>query len=247
MVELTSIDEIVEKSQARSESQITRPEAKQHDEQTFNETIGKPDIVEPDAIEPDAIDPDAIDPDAIDPDAIDPDLIDPKPMEESVDTNHLVRDSDDPALAQAAATDENETNDQANSIFHLPTREIPAATEPSEVVDPSLAIDAQSEQIPNRLSRVQADALVMQADQGHVYAKEAVKTQLLFGDESVIAAINARDDQLGEPMLDLLNGLADLGDPGIDALSKLDQSGFDFTMDGVGRAAGAIASIGNWQ
>ncbi len=76
-------------------------------------------------------------------------------------------------------------------------------------------------------------------------AQDVVRKLLLSNNAATIKSVVAQADTFNSGMVDVLNGLADLGDLGLDTLLTLAQAGVDFTMDGLGPVAGAIENSTN--
>lgn len=120
------------------------------------------------------------------------------------------------------------------------------ANNPGEAAE--IAIDG----LKNLASSVGAAAerageeLVSLADAGVEAAKDVVQTLLLEGGEAFVNVVTALGENVGPGMVEVLNGLADLGDAGKDALGRLAGAGFNFTIGGLEAAAGAVSDAGGW-
>lgn len=98
-------------------------------------------------------------------------------------------------------------------------------------------------QLARNNDQVGADAsseLLALADDDVVTAKDAVRSLLLGANETTLDAAVLHADSFSQGMIGVLNAMADLGDPGLDTLVLLAESGFDFARDGLGPVAGAI-------
>lgn len=90
------------------------------------------------------------------------------------------------------------------------------------------------------------EELVDLAEDGYETAKDAVQTLLLEGGEAFRNVVTALGDNIGPGLVSVLNGLADVGDAGRDALKGLADAGFNFALDGLESAADAISDLGEW-
>lgn len=84
-----------------------------------------------------------------------------------------------------------------------------------------------------------AEALVGFVDNGIQEAKDTVTHLLTSGGEAAQRVISTLDDELSEGMQEVVSGLADLGDAGLDALNDLKNAGVSFAgdvLDGLGWA-----------
>ncbi|MFK7855558.1 MAG: hypothetical protein AB8B79_15650 [Granulosicoccus sp.] len=90
------------------------------------------------------------------------------------------------------------------------------------------------------------EELIDLAENGYDTAKDAVQTLLLEGGEAFRNVVTALGDNIGPGLKSVLNGLADVGQAGRDALKGLADAGLDFAQDGLESAADAISDLGEW-
>lgn len=93
----------------------------------------------------------------------------------------------------------------------------------------------------NLYSESACNELIKLVDLNDAHSKNAVRNLLLENRELVINTVVMQSDDTSDGMIEILNGLADIGDVGITVLSDLANQGFDFAMDGFGPVSGAIS------
>lgn len=86
------------------------------------------------------------------------------------------------------------------------------------------------------------EALVSFVDQGVESAKSVVSNLLTEGGEAASRIIEAWGTELSDGAKEIIDGLADLGDAGMEALGKLADAGIGFAQDVVGK----LADAGEW-
>ena len=120
------------------------------------------------------------------------------------------------------------------------------ASNPGEAADIAVeGLRGLAERVDEAAERAASELLDL-AESGVETARDAVQTLLLEGNEAVRNVITALGENIGPGVAAVINGLADLGDAGRDALTGLADAGLDFAMDRLSDAADAISGVGSW-